>query len=200
MALNLITNRTLADATYAKMFQGKRWDDLSPEQKAEYLLGLKGAYSHADFNRVENAVKYLSEILNAYGYPNQVIIKNNWTPNDIQKVSEIQRYIDNIAELKDKYYSNVEGTMPTTSTWLSIEGANYLEKILVNIESIIISMEQVFVRSGVANCGQSRVWQQRFRREYYHPVTYISWNNLDQESWDDFQESETWSEYALKEG
>jgi hypothetical protein len=200
VALNLITNRTLADATYAKMFQGKRWDDLSPEQKAEYLLGLKGAYSHADFNRVENAVKYLSEILNAYGYPNQVIIKNNWTPNDIQKVSEIQRYIDNIAELKDKYYSNVEGTMPTTSTWLSIEGANYLEKILVNIENIIISMEQVFIRSGVANCGQNRVWQQRFRREYYHPVTYISWNDLEKEYWSDFSEEETWAEYRLKEG
>ena len=200
MALNLITNRTSADASYAKSFQGKRWDDLTAEQKADYLIGLKGSYSYVDFNRVENAVKYLSEILKAYSYPNFVNIKLNWTPSDIQKVSEIQRYIDNIAELKNKYYSNVEGTMPTTSTWLTVEGANYLEKVLANIEELIINMEQGFIRSGVSNCGQNRVWQQRFRRTYYHPVSYVVWNNLDQESWDDFQESETWSEYALKEG
>ena len=61
MSLNLITDRTMADASYAKSFQGKRWDNLSTEQKAEYLLGLKGTYSYIDFNRVENAVKYIKE-------------------------------------------------------------------------------------------------------------------------------------------
>ena len=171
MALKLITDRTAADSTRAKNFQGKEWDKLTSEQKAEYLLGLRGAYSYVDFNRVENAVKYISDLLKTYGYKNTVNTKTNWTADDIQKVSEIQRYIDNIAELKDKYYSNVEGTMPTTSTWLTIEGANYLEQILVNIDELVKNMEQYYVYSGVANLGQNRLWQQRFRRNK-------DWNNL----------------------
>lgn len=144
MSLNLITDRTSSDASYAKSFQGKMWSNLSTEQKAEYLLGLKGAYSYIDFNRVENAVQYISDLLKVYGYPNTVKVKTNWTAEDIQNVAEIQRYIDNIAELKNKYYSNVEGELPTTSNWLTIEGANYIEKLLVNIEEIIGKMVAVF--------------------------------------------------------
>lgn len=170
--LNLITDRTANDVSYAQSMKGKKWADLTSEQKAEYLLGLKGAYSYTDFNRVENAVTYLSELLKTYGYPNSVNVKTNWTSEDMQKVSEIQRYIDNIAELKNKYYTSVEGTMPTTATWLTVEGANYLEKLLANIEEIIINMTQNFIHCGVANCGQSRLWQQRFRRPKDYTSTY----------------------------
>lgn len=170
--LNLITDRTASDVSYAQSMKGKKWADLTSEQKAEYLLGLKGAYSYTDFNRVENAVAYLSELLKTYGYPNTVNVKTNWTSEDMQKVSEIQRYIDNIAELKNKYYTSVEGTMPTTATWLTVEGANYLEKLLANIEEIIINMTQNFIHCGVANCGQSRLWQQRFRRPKDYTSTY----------------------------
>ena len=170
--LNLITDRTASDVSYAQSMKGKKWADLTSEQKAEYLLGLKGAYSYTDFNRVENAVAYLSELLKTYGYENSVNVKTNWTSEDMQKVSEIQRYIDNIAELKNKYYTSIEGTMPTVSTWLTVEGANYLEKLLVNIEEIIINMTQNFIHCGVANCGQNRVWQQRFRRPKDFTQTY----------------------------
>lgn len=191
MVLKLITDRTSTDVTYAKSFQGKEWNNLSPEQKAEYLLGLKGAYSYVDFNRVENAVQYLSDLLNMYGYRNTVNVKTDWAPEDIQKVSEIQRYIDNIAELKNKYYSSVEGTMPTTSTWLTIEGANYLEKILTNIEILIESMKKVFVYTGVAGCGQNRIWQQRFRR---YTKSLRQWLELTQVYWSDFSETQTWED------
>lgn len=195
MSLNLITDRTSSDVDYAKSFQGKKWPDLSVEQKTEYLLGLKGAYSYVDFNRVENAVQYISDLLKLYGYPNTVNVKTDWTAEDMQKVSEIQRYIDNIAELKNKYYSNIEGEMPTTSTWLTIDGANYIEKILINIEEIIRNMEQYFIHCGVANCGQNRMWQQRFRRKYVYS-SGSSWETLmmKYETWNDIEENKTWEE------
>ena len=144
MSLNLITDRTASDVTYAKSFQGKIWSKLSTEQKAEYLIGLKGAYSYTDFNRVENAVKYISELLISHGYPNTVKVKTDWAAEDVQNFAEIQRYIDNIAELKNKYYSNVEGELPTTSNWLTIKGANYIEKILLNIEELVDKMVVVY--------------------------------------------------------
>ena len=45
--------------------------------------------------------------------------------------------------------------------------ANDIEKILTDIEDLIHGMEQYFVYSGVANSGQSRMWQNRFRRTTY---------------------------------
>lgn len=172
MALNLIIDRTNVDVTYAQSMKGKKWANFTEEQKVEYLLGLKGAYCYIDFNRVENAVAYLSDLLKIYGYSNTVNIKTNWTAEDMQKVSEIQRYINNIAELKNKYYSNVEGTMPTTATWLTVEGANYLEKLLVDIEQTVIGMTQNYIYCGVPNMGQERIWQQRFRRPKDYTSTY----------------------------
>ena len=151
MDLKLITDRTSADVEYAKSYQGKKWEDLSAEQKTEYLLGLRGAYSYIDLNRVENAVKYLSDLLNLYGYPNTVTTKTDWDANDILKVEEIQRYLDNIAELRNKYYSNIEDELPTTSTWLTMEGANEIEKILADIDQILRNMQNVFVHSASNN-------------------------------------------------
>lgn len=193
MNLNLVTDRTAADVAYAKSFRGKKWADLSTQEKTEYLLGLKGAYNYVDFNRVENAVQYLSDILNMYGYPNTVKIKTNWNAQDIQNFAEIQRYIDNVAELKNKYYSSVEGTMPTTSTWLSIEGANYIEELLANIEQLILNMEQTFIHSGVANCGQNRIWQQRFRRKYVKTIVSPTWQEVEEVYWEEFNDK-LWSE------
>ena len=163
MKLNLITDRTSADVSVAQSYQGRRWNDLSETQKKEYLAGLKGTYNYIDFNRVEEAVQFLSDLLNSYNYFNKVRTKTDWKPQDIQTVSEVQRYLDNIAELKNKYYSNTEGEMPTTSTWITVEGANYLEQLLVDMYEVVKGMEQSYIKNGVPNIGQSRLWQQRFR-------------------------------------
>ena len=104
MSLNLITDRTSSDVAYAKSFRGKKWEDLSEAQKEEYLAGLRGSYSYIDFNRVENAVQYLSDLLNSYGYTNKVNVVTNWTASTVPTLSDIQRYLNNIAELKNKYY------------------------------------------------------------------------------------------------
>lgn len=187
--LNLITDRTQADVEYAKSFQGKEWKHLTDEQKTEYLAGLKGAYSYTDFNRVEKAVEYLSDILNKSGYANRVETKTNWTAEDIQTKAEIQRYLKNIAELKDKYYSSIEGTMPTTETWLTVEGANYIEALLEDIHDITLNMGNMYICSGVANVGQSRIWQHRWRKQV---DTLRTWEELTEIYWSDFAENEIW--------
>lgn len=187
--LNLITDRTQADVEYAKSFRGKEWKNLTTEQKADYLAGLKGAYSYIDFNRVENAVEYLSKVLNNSGYANRVNVKTDWTAEDIQKASEIQRYLNNIAELKDKYYSSIEGELPTVDTWLTVEGANYIEALLENIYNLILDMGNMYVCSGVANAGQSRIWQHRWRKQV---DTLRTWEELTEIYWNDFEENTIW--------
>lgn len=187
--LNLITDRTQADVEYAKSFRGKEWKNLTDKEKTDYLAGLKGTYSYIDFNRVENAVAYLSEVLNNSGYTNRVNVKTDWIAEDIQKVSEIQRYLNNIAELKDKYYSSIEGELPTVDTWLTVEGANYIEALLENIYNLILDMGNMYVCSGVANAGQSRIWQHRWRKQV---DTLRTWEELTEIYWNDFEENTIW--------
>ena len=174
-------------------------DNLIYDRTHQDLVGEtdKAYISYMDLNRIEEAVAYLSGLLNKYAYRNFTNNKTNWRIDEIRKQEDCDRIKVNYEVLKSVFVYKFD--VPEFK-WENITEANNIEKILYDIETLIISMEQVFIRSGVANCGQNRVWQQRFRREYYHPVNYMSWNDLEQEYWSDFSEEETWAEYRLKEG
>lgn len=182
MSLNLITDRTQADVDRYYYFRDKRWSDLTDEEKEEFARGLKGSYNYTDFKRVENAVAYLSSVLNSYGYRNIVKLSSEetFTPEYIRTKEEIITYLDNIATLQKVYYnSNWVGKLPTIEEWLDYNGANTIEQILVNIETLIEGMKQVFVYSGVAGAGQNRIWQQRFRRPI-EALNYKVFGNVEQ--------------------
>lgn len=194
MSLNLITDRTQADVDRYYYFRNKIWWNLTTEEKEEFARGLKGGYNYTDFRRVENAVSYISNLLNKYGYSNTVNLSSEetFTPEYARDKKEIITYLDNIATLQKVYYnSNWIGKLPTIEEWLDYNGANTIEQILVNIETLIEGMKQVFVYSGVAGAGQSRIWQQRFRR----PVRSLrQWLELAQVYWSDFSDTETWED------
>lgn len=144
MALNLITDRTQQDVNRYYYFRDKKWNDLTADEKSEWLAGLKGCYNYTDFQRVENAVKYLSDILNEEGYTNTVVISDvsTYTHEYIRDKEEIIQYLDNIATLQEVYYNNLEmGILPTIDSWLSYEGANIIERILLDIEQMIADMQ-----------------------------------------------------------
>ena len=194
MSLNLITDRTQADVDRYYYFRNKRWSDLTVAEKEEFAKGLKGSYNYTDFKRVENAVSYLSNLLNKYGYVNVVKLsaEETFTPEYVRDKKEIVTYLDNIATLQKVYYnSNWVGKLPTIEEWLDYNGANTIEEILVNIETLIEGMRQTFVYSGVARAGQNRIWQQRFRRSVRSLRT---WLELTQVYWSDFSETETWED------
>lgn len=127
----------------------------------------KGNYNYVDLNRVESACEDLVERLNSYGYYVDINTKTNWTEDDMPYKHEIDRIKNNIQALKDAYYVlTTTPNVPSTSTSKMIyTQANDMEKILVDIDYLIRSMTQDFVYCGVCNCGQDRIWQQRFRRK-----------------------------------
>lgn len=158
MALTLITDRTQQDVNRYYYFRNKKWADLTTDEKSEWLAGLKGCYNYTDFQRVENAVQYLSDILNAEGYTNHVVISkpNTYTHEYIRERKEIIQYLDNIATLQEVYYNNVEiGTLPTIDSWLSYEGANIIERILLDIEQMITNMQMQWRYSNNLYAGEA---------------------------------------------
>ena len=157
MALTLITDRTQQDVNRYYYFRNKKWADLTNSEKSEWLAGLKGCYNYTDFERVENAVQYLSNLLNAEGYTNTVVISDasTYTREYIRDKDEIIQYLDNVATLQEVYYNNVEiGELPTIDSWLSYEGANIIERILLDIEQMITNMQAQWRYSAELYAGE----------------------------------------------
>lgn len=65
---NLIINRSAEDVQRAAYLGSLSWDNMTPEERTEYLTPLKGAYNAEDLNRVTEAMEYLVEELAGYGY------------------------------------------------------------------------------------------------------------------------------------
>lgn len=152
----------------------------------------KGYHNYTDLNRIETACKELAEILTSYGYPVYITTKINWAMTDRRTESEMERIRKNIKSLKDTYYmAKNTPALPSTINPITWQKANAIEKILYDIDLLIRGMKQVFVYTGVAGCGQNRIWQQRFRR---YTKSFRTWLELTQVYWSDFSESQTWED------
>lgn len=167
----LIYDRTQEDVEYAS----------NHPESTEFL---KGAYNYTDLNRVETKVKELNELLNKYNYIAGITtIKLDWSKTDFFTKADSIRYLDNINKIRQVYV--VKSTTPTTPTTLNNLNyikANDIEKILADIEDLIHGMEQYFVYSGVANSGQNRMWQNRFRRTSIQELGYVQFITSDSET------------------
>lgn len=122
----------------------------------------KAYYNYTDLNRVEEWCEYLANSLNLYSYPVNIQVKKNWQMSDFPTSSEMERIRQNVNDLKEAYFAFTE--IPENLEYMTIEKANDIEKILSEIDFILTSMENNFIYSGVASCGQNRMWQQRYRR------------------------------------
>lgn len=84
----------------------------------------KGAYNYTDLNRVENAVKELSEKLGL-----TLTTKTDWAMWDIPRSSDMERYLANVKAIREYIGSSTE--LPDSMDNLTYTDANNIEKILV---------------------------------------------------------------------
>lgn len=185
--LTLITDRKQSDVDRAKQLieKAKNIENLSSSELEEYLNGLKGCYNISDLNRVESAVQYISDLLNNLGYENKVNTKL-WEFGETFTSEHVERYLQNIKNIRSAItvLSNVPEVPLSYKPYIN---ANKIEEILYKINEIIINMTQNFIHCGVANCGQNRLWQQRFRRQNWLPVKYELTNLISDPSFENNQ-------------
>jgi hypothetical protein len=142
----LITNRTQSDVDYAENLSKKGWLQMTAEEQAEWLNGLKGAYNHTDLNRVERAVAEISVLFGL-----NLTTKTDWTAWDIPKQSDLDRFLENIRKIvaKSTTYTDTP-TLPQSMSKLTYTSANDIEKILMDISKI----EPTLFRCNEAYCGE----------------------------------------------
>lgn len=150
--IDLITSRTQADAQRVKTLRDKGWSNMTETERDEFISGMIGAYNHTDLNRVESAVQFVNDYLNAlqgnldtyreaqfvasdpywmvpFEYPVTLETKTDWLISDLPTESDLERYLRNVSELTDRI--PIVKNLPSTMDRLTIDGANEIERAML---------------------------------------------------------------------
>lgn len=132
--LNLVTDRTEADVAN---------------------LTKKGIYTYEDLNRVTDAMEYLVNELQKYGYSAPGYKKGPfWLEQDIPTPQQMNEYLENIRVIRSVLeLMQTTPTAPDSMDNLTYQKANDIEKILIAVEETIQRMISTFVPCGPAICG-----------------------------------------------
>lgn len=125
--VELITDRTQYHVTLLNRLRKKTWSEMTVSEKSVwYGEAAKGAYNHTDLNRVETAVAELAGMLGL-----ALVTKTDWTVWDIPVLADMERYLSNVAAIRDACPGDVEfPTLPDSMSGLTYVGANRIEEVL----------------------------------------------------------------------
>lgn len=155
--VNLIFDRKNEDVARLKTLRTKvRNRTATVAEYEEWLTSLKGAYNNTDLNRVGEAINYLGNLLNTYGYRNTATAKVDWAITDKPNPKQMADYLNNLNKLKECYtvYPSTP-KLPTDTDKLIILEANNIEKFLYDINELIEKMEAMFRYSNTFYSGES---------------------------------------------
>ena len=101
----------------------------------------KAYIDYQDLNRVEDAIKWVSYVLNCYGYRNTIIEGTIWQPEDRRTESEMERIRKNLIAIRSAFYTPASTPQtPEKITYTSIYQANFIEKIIYDIGKLVENM------------------------------------------------------------
>lgn len=153
--LNLITNRTARDVARLQELNAKGWANMNESERSEWSKASKGAYNYTDLNRVENAVQYLAEELNKVGYPVEILSVRTWQATDVPTLADMTRYLENVRRIREAFFTlNTTPRTPATMVGLTYSGANAIEQILTDVETLMGNMVSSYINSGEVFGGE----------------------------------------------
>lgn len=146
---HLITDRTEQDVDRVTTLAAKAWQDMTAEERAEWLSPMKGSYNYTDFNRVASAVAYVAQRLKEHGYLSFVPVSRTWSAEDIPTESELFQYFSNIAILRQAItvWASTP-VVPDSISGFDVNRANDLEQILIDADQILTHISQSWFFSG----------------------------------------------------
>lgn len=154
----LITDRTQADVDRVKELKQKWLDGtITDDEKTEWLSAtMKGAYNYTDMNRVGEAVDYLANRLEGAGHVMSVTPKTDWDNEDIPRKSELQKYRDEVAQVRSKISAwSTTPSVQASMSGLNYGGANDIEQVLTDIDTLLTNQIGSQPYCGVLTCSQS---------------------------------------------
>lgn len=154
----LVYDRTTSDMEEALRVRNKILSlgltSLTEAERTAWLGGMKAAYNYTDLNRVGEAVGYLRDELLTLDIQVTVSPKTDWTVNDTPSSVQMSTYLQNVETLRAALPSTTDIT-PTTMKWLTLEKMNAIEKILSDVNQMILNIQNAWFASGELCCGET---------------------------------------------
>ncbi len=125
-------------------------DELTPTE-LETLN--KGTFNYTDLNRIESKQEELKNLFNEMGYWNTPTTNKTWGENDIFRVDDFKRILDNTNVLKKAFfvYMSTPNTPQISYYWDDI---NSLEKILHDLDSMTNYVKNQYRECGTFESGE----------------------------------------------
>lgn len=157
MLSNLIIDRTYLDYARWLTLRNKGYANMTEEERTEFSGDMKGAYNASDLNRVGAALNYLRDRLTDAGYlgGNEFTAVTSWTVAQIPTAEQFTNYLKAVETVRAAM-SRKATTPPTPEDMgsLDYEGANNIERILLDIEELINKMLSVRYYMGDLYSGE----------------------------------------------
>lgn len=133
--IRLVTDRTQADVDRLKTLYQRPVSQWTEEELEWFNTAVvRGAYHASDLNRVGIAVTYLEQELRKRGYNPSVHPKTDWTVASTPQAGELETYRRNVQTIRDAQNLPIQ-EIPDTMEHLDFQGANQLERALVETDS-----------------------------------------------------------------
>lgn len=155
----LVTDRTTEDFKRWEYLRNKGFENMTDSERAEWLSdSMNGSYHKGDLNRVGEALNYLRDRLETAGYmkyQTMFTARTNWTVSSIPTAEDLTYYLKAVSNIREAM-AQFESTppAPTDTGALSIEDANNIEKILIDVEILINNMLASRVYCGDITAGE----------------------------------------------
>lgn len=137
--IRLITDRTKADTDALRRLYDKPLDQWSKAEQDWFPASvLRGGYDARTMNRVGIAVAFLAGELVRRGYAPDVSPKTDWSREEAPTLSQGETYRQNVKAIRDaQRLESLSGwPVPDTMRHLNHEGANQIEKALVQTDAL----------------------------------------------------------------
>lgn len=116
------------------------------------------AYGWQDMNRVAEAMEYVAERLRGYGF-NLTVEPQRFTREDLPKPAVFEYYLAQLSKLRGAI--SLWLTTPPVPVvgqekdYMTVQEANDIEKILIDVDGLLTLMEGSFLRCGAVGvvCG-----------------------------------------------
>ena len=161
--IEFVADRSRSDVDAIKTLRNKMvasgWDGLTAEEKAFWNSNPKGAYNSSDLNRVGAAVQVLADVLSSFGYPVPISVfpKTDWNDftNDPPRIAQMDRYINDIKSIRSAItVFSTTPHPPDSMNGLGYAGANNIEQILSDVQTILNNIEADYTHSAECFAGE----------------------------------------------
>jgi hypothetical protein len=149
----MIYDRTIEDVILSKEIRKNKIQKGEILNQEDIYILERGTITINTLNRIERKQEELKQLLTAAGYRNVEIINREWGYLDFFDKDNFERILSNLNILKRAffvYYNTPD--VPLMS--YNYENINDMEKILYDIEEILINMQNKYRHCGEFQCGE----------------------------------------------